>query len=175
LPIISVAPNQQRQAETNNDEKEDNHGISKEDAPLAEKKMKRDDWMMMPPKQDDLAARMDPTKQRARGFNTGKGARGSNPQGEDNSSWYETAEQKQKRLQDEMMGVSKQPSIGPQKPSMPANDGNEEAAARKLKDHMVCQSNSVVVPLITNFRTGQDQRTIIDGAAQGHESSRGRR
>jgi hypothetical protein len=123
--------------DTSDDGKEGNQGISKDDAPPAEGKLKRDDWMMMPPKQDDLAARMDPTKQRARGFNTGKGARGSNPQGEDSSSWYETAEQKQKRLQDEMMGVSKQPSIGPQKPSRAASDEKDKAAAQKIKDHTV--------------------------------------
>ena len=75
--------------------------------PPREEKPKRDDWMMMPPKQDDLAARMDPTKIRARGFNTGKSARAPQPGGEDNSAWHETPEQKQKRLADEMMGVSK--------------------------------------------------------------------
>ena len=57
--------------------------------------------MTMPPKQDDLAARMDPTKQRPRAFNTGKGARGLNPADNDSSTWHETPEQKQKRLSDE--------------------------------------------------------------------------
>ena len=38
-----------------------------------EKKVERDAWMTMPPTQDDLG-RMDPTKMRARKFNTGKSA-----------------------------------------------------------------------------------------------------
>ncbi|GIZ44356.1 hypothetical protein CKM354_000755600 [Cercospora kikuchii] len=69
---------------------------------LTSSKPKRDDWMMMPPKQDDLAARLDPLKARPTKF-AGKGAH----KGEtDSSTWHETPEQKQKRLQDEMMGIS---------------------------------------------------------------------
>lgn len=95
------------------------------------KELRRDDWMTMPPKQDDLAARMDPTKQRARGFNTGKGAKGPAAHGEDSSAWNETPEQKRKRLQDEMMGVSKSASPGLQKVSKPARDEAKDAAARE--------------------------------------------
>lgn len=69
-------------------------------------KAKRDDWMMIPPKADDLAARMDPSKLRARGFNTGKGAKApAGPSGGLNSAWTETPEEKLKRLQNEAMGV----------------------------------------------------------------------
>ena len=89
--------------------------------------------MMMPPKQDDLAARLDPTKQRPRGFNTGKGARGPSAAGEDNSIWNETPEEKQKRLADEMMGVSK-PS---QKPPKASDATGDDAAAKKIKEHVV--------------------------------------
>lgn len=67
-------------------------------------KSKRDEWMMVPPKQDDLSSRMDPSKLRARGFNTGKAAKG--PTGDvDSGAWTETPEQKRKRLQDEVMGI----------------------------------------------------------------------
>lgn len=65
--------------------------------------------MLLPPKADDLAARMDPSKQRARGFNTGKGAKGPSQgkgAGEMNKSWTETAEEKRVRLRDEVLGVS---------------------------------------------------------------------
>ena len=104
-------------------------------APL-EAKPKRDDWMMMPPEQDDLAARMDPTKPRARGFNTGKGAKGPNTSEGDNSMWNETPEQKQKRLADEMMGVSHPSSGGPQRPpkDTTARDGQ---ATQQIKEHTV--------------------------------------
>ena len=64
----------------------------------------------MPPEQDGLAARMDPSKQRPRGFNTGKGAKGPLAAEQDMTAWHETAEQKQKRLADEMMGITKQTS-----------------------------------------------------------------
>lgn len=73
-----------------------------------EVKVKRDEWMMMPPKQDDLAARLDPLKARPTKF-AGKGASKGDT---DNSTWHETPEQKQKRLQDEMMGISSKPTGG---------------------------------------------------------------
>lgn len=107
--------------------------------PPAAEKQKRDDWMMMPPEQDDLAARMDPTKIRARGFNTGKGAKGPHDKGGDNSAWHETPEQKQKRLQDEMMGIAR-PEVGPAKPAKPTKSVKDEEAARRVKEHSVSVS-----------------------------------
>jgi len=91
----------------------------------------------MPPKQDDLAARLDPSKQRARGFNTGKGAKGANALGDDNSMWNETPAQKQKRLQDEMMGVasSTHPSPGPQKPGRASQSTKSDD---KTRERVVC-------------------------------------
>lgn len=89
----------------------------------------------MPPKQDDLAARMDPTKQRPRAFNTGKGARGPNAHDDDSSAWHETPEQKQKRLADEMMGVAKASSTGPQRPPKGSHSaGMDDESRRILKD-----------------------------------------
>lgn len=93
----------------------------------------------MPRKQDDLAARMDPGKQRARGFNTGKGAKSTNTGDDDRSAWYETAEQKQKRLADEMMGVSKAGAVAPSSKPKPASaTTKDEAAARKIREQVVC-------------------------------------
>ena len=94
--------------------------------------------MMMPPKQDDLAARLDPSKQRARGFNTGKGAKGANTLDDDNSMWNETPEQKQKRLQDEMMGISKKPSPGPQNAAQRSKaTKTDDASAAKMRERIV--------------------------------------
>lgn len=94
--------------------------------------------MTMPPKQDDLAARMDPSKQRPSKFNTSKGAKGPNTGGDDNSAWHETIEQKQKRLADEMMGISKSASNGPRKPSTgPKEAAKDQAAAQKIQKHTV--------------------------------------
>lgn len=91
----------------------------------------------MPPKQDDLAARLDPTKQRPRAFNTGKGARGPNVVGDDSSAWNETPEQKQKRLADEMMGVAKTSNIGPQGPIQGSGTSKDDAAAQKIREKLV--------------------------------------
>ncbi|KAF2468280.1 uncharacterized protein BDR25DRAFT_305252 [Lindgomyces ingoldianus] len=99
------------------------------------KKVQRDEWMTMPPTQDDLAARIDPTKLRARKFNTGKGPRGGSSSGRDMGVWTETPEQKLKRLQNEALGVSA--------PANSSNDGHEsrrtreeERKARKIKEKL---------------------------------------
>ena len=136
--------------------------------------------MMMPPKQDDLAARLDPTKQRPRGFNTGKGARAPSALGEDSSSWNETPEQKQKRLADEMMGVSKPSGTGPQKPSKGTEAAREEAAVHKIREHSV----SITVPPIHTWCctgssmlmhiAGKDTWTIVIRSAQAKQRLRGR-
>ena len=73
---------------------------------------RRDEWMMVPPKQDDLSARMDPSKLRARGFNTGKSAKAPSSGGGIDTMWTETPEQKRKRLADEVMGVKPLASSG---------------------------------------------------------------
>lgn len=99
-------------------------------------KPKRDDWMTMPPEQDGLASRMDPSKQRARGFNTGKGAKAPAEKGGDSSAWHETPEQKRKRLEDEMMGISR-PAPGVPKAAGPGKKEGDEAAARALRERTV--------------------------------------
>ena len=112
--------------------------------PTPEKKPQRDAWMTMAPQQDDLAARMDPTRRRPTGFNTGKGAKGpvGGGGGGDAGAWHETAEQKQKRLADEVMGISHNTtpstSTGPQRPTAARDSdrGAEKGAAtaKKVKD-----------------------------------------
>ncbi|KAF7593893.1 hypothetical protein BBP40_010704 [Aspergillus hancockii] len=65
----------------------------------------RDEWMLQPPESTGWASKVDPTKLRSRKFQTGRSA--ANPQsGDIDSSWTETPEQKMKRLQDKIMGVS---------------------------------------------------------------------
>lgn len=105
-------------------------------------KLKRDDWMTMPPKQDGLASRMDPSKLRARGFNTGKGAKAPAEKGGDSSAWHETPEQKRKRLEDEMMGVSR-PSPGVPKVVGPNKKSGDDAAAKALKERTVSATKAI--------------------------------
>ena len=96
----------------------------------APKKAQRDDWMTMPPTQDDLAARLDPSKQRARKFNSGKSA-GSG--GGMSSAWTETPEQKLKRLQDEALGITTASSNTPAAASS-GRSKEEERRARKMRE-----------------------------------------
>lgn len=140
---------------------------------------------MMPPKQDDLAARMDPTKQRPRAFNTGKGARGPNVLDDDSSAWHETPEQKQKRLADEMMGVPKPSSVGPQRQAKGSDPAIDEAAAKKIREHTVCSLilhflflRQVSDPWRLHWltcNTGEDSRPIVTRPASGQQKQRGRR
>ena len=79
------------------------------------KKPQREEWMLLPPKQDDWSARVDPTKLKNRKFNTGKGSKAPAQGGaSDNALWTETPEQKRQRLADEMMGVKKPAQLGPE-------------------------------------------------------------
>ncbi|RMZ66555.1 hypothetical protein GMOD_00001900 [Pyrenophora seminiperda CCB06] len=97
----------------------------------APKKVQRDEWMTLPPTQDDLAARMDPTKMRARKFNSGKGAGSAG--GGLSSAWTETPEQKLKRLQDEALGISA-PSNSAPTTSESKRSKEEERRARKMRE-----------------------------------------
>ncbi|THX69870.1 hypothetical protein D6D08_05904 [Aureobasidium pullulans] len=108
--------------------------IPQPEAALA--RAQRDEWMTLPPQQDDLAARMDPSKIRARGFNTGKNARGGNTTpagGNIAAAWTETPEQKLKRLQDEAMGV-KPASAGHVDAKEAARNKEREAEARRIRE-----------------------------------------
>lgn len=96
----------------------------------APKKAQRDEWMTMPPAQDDLTARLDPTKQRARKFNSGKGAASG---GGMSSAWTETPEQKLKRLQDEAMGITAV-STGATAVHGSGKSKEEERRARKMRE-----------------------------------------
>ena len=108
----------------------------------------------MAPKQDDLAARMDPSKIRARGFNTGKGAKASSALADDGSAWNETPEQKMKRLQDEMMGVTRPTAGSAGTNSGGANAANaakaarDEVAAARIREHTVSLSSLLVLVLV---------------------------
>ncbi|EEP76605.1 predicted protein [Uncinocarpus reesii 1704] len=86
-------------------------------APPGAEPTKRDDWMLRPPEQLDLSSRVDPTKLRNRKFNTGRAANA--PTGKSMAStWTETAEQKRKRLENEVMGIQAPASSGAPRPQV---------------------------------------------------------
>ena len=95
--------------------------------------------MIVPPKESDRAARVDPTKIRARKFRTGKGAKVSSSGG-NMSLWTETPAEKQQRLQDEVLGLKK-PAIeetetARDKPRVSSLQAEE--TARRIKEYNVC-------------------------------------
>ena len=107
-------------------------------------KPQRDEWMLVPPKEDDWTARVDPTKIRARKFQTGKGAKAPNRGGGDTTLWTELPGEKQKRLNDEIMGVRKPATQGGDDKPRRAKDAEaEKETARRIRAYNVC----LVVPL----------------------------
>lgn len=99
---------------------------------------KRDEWMMLPPKQDDLAARMDPTKLRARGFHAGKSAKAPRVGESGHKMWTETPDQKRKRLQDEVLGLKSGASDDTQDDLKEhAKRLRDEQKAKQISEHNV--------------------------------------
>ncbi|OJD19762.1 hypothetical protein AJ78_00261 [Emergomyces pasteurianus Ep9510] len=83
-------------------------GVNSEDTPtniMVEKPnpSRRDDWMLHPPEHGDWSSRVDPTKIRNRKFNMGRSALPKPSSGI--GTWTETAEEKRKRLEAEVMGA----------------------------------------------------------------------
>jgi hypothetical protein len=117
------------------------------------KKTQRDEWMTMPPTQDDLAARMDPSKMRARKFNTGKGA--SKSTGGGMGVWTETPEQKLKRLQNEALGIAAPANATEVTESKRSQ--KEEEKARRLREKLEASRGKSLVEQHTEKVTGKDK------------------
>lgn len=120
----------------------------------APKQVQRDEWMLMPPTQDDLAARMDPSKMRARKFNTGKGAGGG---GGMSAAWTETPEQKLKRLQDEAMGISSASTATAAPSSESRRTKEEERRARKMREKIDASRGKTLVEQHQEKGTGKEK------------------
>ena len=95
----------------------------------AEASPQRQAWMLKPPSQSELAARMDPTKLRARGFNKGGSSAGGG-----HDLWDETPEQKRKRLENEILGISTK-STNTTTGTIKARRKADEETARKIKEY----------------------------------------
>jgi hypothetical protein len=108
-------------------------------APVA---LQRDEWMTMAPSSGDWSSRIDPTQLKARKFNTGKGAKAPATSGGSNDAWYETPEQKQTRLQRELMGV-KDKGSGPAPPKA-VSSKEDSATAENLKNYSVVRGPSLM-------------------------------
>lgn len=100
-------------------------------------KLQREEWMLVPPKQDDWSTRVDPTKLKNRKFNSGKGAKAPTQNGVkiNNALWTETPEQKRQRLEDEVMGVVKPAQRGPDENKSGQDDEAVRETARKINEY----------------------------------------
>ena len=104
----------------------------------AAKKPQREEWMLVPPKQDDWSSRVDPTKLKNRKFNTGKGAKApSQKGGSDNALWTETPEQKRQRLEDEVMGVKTPAQLDTGSKKSSTNEAEARETERRIREYNV--------------------------------------
>lgn len=104
----------------------------------AVKKPKREEWMLIPPKQDDWSSKVDPTKLRNRKFNTGKGSKApAQTLGGESALWTETPEQKRQRLADEVLGIKKPATMGPEDTRAARNGAESEETSRRIAEYNV--------------------------------------
>jgi hypothetical protein len=123
-----------------------------------ESKLQRDEWMMMPPTQDGLAARLDPTKIRPGKFRSGKAA-GALQDGGLDSIWTETPEQKRKRLANEVLGI--EASVASRATARKPASNVDGEAARKIKEYNVrLNAHTVIRNTCTNLLSGETSRQI---------------
>lgn len=107
-------------------------------APPAPAPAQRDEWMTLAPSSGDWSARVDPTKLKNRKFNTGKGAKApSQASGTGGNSWHETPEEKQARLQREVLGIKDSHAGRTKTGSNSPGNAQDEATARRLKEFNV--------------------------------------
>jgi hypothetical protein len=112
------------------------------------KESQRDQWMLQPPAQSDWATKIDPTQLRNRKFNSGKSA--TAPKKMD-ASWVETPEERMKRLQDAVMGVS---ASGRNEKQTAASD--TKLMEDKIKKYRVSLASFNHILLSNPFHLGND-------------------
>lgn len=111
---------------------------AEEQARNTAKKLQREEWMLVPPKQDDWSSRVDPTKLKNRKFNTGKGAKGpAQKGGTDSTLWTETPMEKRKRLEDEVMGVKKPAHLDQGSHNSATNSAEAKETEKRISDYNV--------------------------------------
>ncbi len=125
-------------------------------------KTQRDEWMMIPPKRDELSARMDPTQIRARKFNIGKAAKVVSQKGGDNTVWTETPEQKRKRLEDQVLGNTQSAVTDTDAAMQRTHRVENDETARRIREH-----NVRYAVRCSNFKQGTVLLIFSTGEASG--------
>lgn len=75
------------------------------------KKLERQEWMLKPPSSSELLGSLDPTKlQGKRTFNRGT----ADPRAMSDNLWTETPQERQKRIEDEVMGKKRRAADAPE-------------------------------------------------------------
>ena len=105
--------------------------------------LQRDEWMTMAPTSGDWSSRVDPTQLKARKFNSGKGAKAPTASSGPSDAWHETPEQKQVRLQRELMGVKDKTTAGPA-PSKGTTRSEDAATAEHIKSYNAARGPSLM-------------------------------
>ncbi|EGE78323.1 nopp 140 functions as a transcriptional activator [Blastomyces dermatitidis ATCC 18188] len=109
-------------------DKEENQRNLNEEKPGA---AQRDDWMLHPPEHGDWSSRVDPTKIRNRKFNMGRSAVPKTSSGI--GTWTETAEDKRKRLEAEVLGVQA-PANSTAAPTVQGSE-HDVAMAKRVREY----------------------------------------
>ncbi|KAI9812459.1 MAG: hypothetical protein M1827_004690 [Pycnora praestabilis] len=128
-------PPQQGQALDHELEAERRVAAEEAAARQAARKPQREEWMLVPPKQDDWSSKVDPTKLRNRKFNTGKGSKAPASKSGGDELWTETPEQKRQRLEDEVMGVKRPATLGSEDKRNGKSDAEMEKTARRIQEY----------------------------------------
>lgn len=121
------------------------------------KETRRDRWMLQPPEQSDWATKIDPTKLRSRKFQTGKSARTPAPKQVD-AAWVETPEERMKRLQDEVMGITASSAEHAKQQHITNNSASRatKSAEEKIKRHNDITGKNVRLESPAHLRKEKD-------------------
>ncbi|KAM5436742.1 hypothetical protein McanMca71_001857 [Microsporum canis] len=135
--------------------------------------IKRDDWMLKPPDQLNLSARMDPTKLKNRKFNTGNPARpGASKAGGPSNTWTETVEEKRKRLQNEVMGIQAPAAASAASEQDPAKALAAERAEKMSKHIREYNENNRNKSLYSQHKTSAEEQEKDDPSARAFDKEK---
>ncbi|GAA5940664.1 GPALPP motifs-containing protein 1 [Sporobolomyces koalae] len=131
---------------------------------LANAKPKREEWMLVPPKEMDLMSSIDTTKLKSRGFQTGPKAQQSNRASSSNEPnlWTETPQERQQRLQDEALGKKRKAENSH---SGPTEEETEEQMRKRVRDRKLKEQ-------VERHNEKSRKHSLLDAHASGSSKSK---